>query len=581
MCGMSEKTQAEAHARRMFGSVLSAFRRTLLSPVSSACFVGFFLAVGLCWLVSSRVTRSAAEETLRSAAADMRLAIDNCVDELLYYQGHAICRLYGTPQAMVNLNLDELLRLYNLDELSIVGSNGVAVADSLSGPGFDMGSQPESAKFNCLLRGVKTYSQPFRSAVERPGVRRKYAGVAFPPPAKGYIQMGFDETRVKDGIDFWFADLAVGRHIGERGFFVIAKEESGVIDSNSFETEVRGETPRRCLTLADVGFDAAGAPKDPEEFFTATLFGVRCLCLTDVRSHHRVIAALPLAEVNGGSGRLVIATALILLAVFTLVVAFMTKLTRLVDRLRVYIAAERERQQRDLELARTIQVSSLSTVFPDEPDHSIAARMLTARDVGGDFYDFCSLPDGRILVLIADVSGKGIPAALFMMRAKAIIRGAVSGHPGSLAAAIEEANAMLADANEANMFVTAWISILDRATGELECVNAGHNPPLVRHADGTVEWLRARSGLVLAAMSGSPYRTAHFTLGHGDLLFLYTDGVTEAMDVRGNLYGETRLERTLAAAGADAISAVCDDVRTFAAGAEQSDDITVIALLRK
>ena len=558
-----------------------AFWRTLLSPVSRACFIGFLLAVALSWVVSSRMAYLNAKEMLRSAAADMRLAIDNCVDELLFYEGHAICKHYRTPQAMVNENLDEILKRYNIDELSVVGSNGVAVADSLSGPGFDMGSQPESAKFNCLLGDVETYSQPFRSAVERPGVRRKYAGVRFPPPAKGYVQLGFDETRVKDGIDFWFADLATGRHIGERGFFVIAKEETGVIDSNSYEPERSGETPRERRTLADIGFDADKAPTDPQKFFFATLFGERCLCLTEVRSHHRVVSALPITEVEGRSSSLVRWTSLILLVIFVLVVLFMTKLTRLVDQLRVYIAEEKERQQKDLVLAHTIQTSSLSTDFPDEPDFAISARMITARDVGGDFYDFCRLPDGRMLVLIADVSGKGVPAALFMMRAKAIIRSAVFRRPEALAEAISEANAALAEANDANMFVTAWIAVFDRATGAVECVNAGHNPPLVRHADGSVEWLRLRSGLVLAAMDGAKYRTERLSLRRGDVLFLYTDGVTEAMDADSGQFGEERLESALKGANTREIDAVCDAIRRFVGATEQSDDITILTLRYK
>lgn len=578
---MNEKVTVSNRLKHQVVALARALWSTLLSPASRACFIGFVLAVAFSWIVSSRNAHQNAEDTLRAAAADMRLAIDNCVDELLFYEGHAICKHYGTPQAMVNENLNDILRRYNLDELSVVGADGVAVADSLSGPGFDMGSQPESAKFNCLLRGVETYSQPFRAAVERPGVRRKYAGVRFPPPAKGYVQLGFDETRVKDGIDFWFADLATGRHIGERGFFVIAKEETGVIDSNSFESEQRGEAPRKRRTLAEIGFDADKAPKDPNEVFTMRLFGEDCLCLTEVRSHHRVISALPLSEVMGSTESLIVWTSLILLVIFAIVVAFMTKLTRLVNQLRVYIAAEKERQQKDLILARTIQASSLSTDFPDKPEFAIVARMITARDVGGDFYDFCPLADGRILVLVADVSGKGVPAALFMMRAKAIIRSAVYRRPDSLAAAIEEANSALADANDANMFVTAWIALLDLKTGAVECVNAGHNPPLVKHADGSLEWLRVRSGLVLAAVGGAKYRTERLALRHGDVLFLYTDGVTEAMNVAGELYGEPRLEAALKGAGADAIAAVCDDLHAYVGAAEQSDDITILTLLYK
>ena len=128
------------------------------------------------------------------------------------------------------------------------------------------------------------------------------------------------------------------------------------------------------------------------------------------------------------------------------------------------------------------------------------------------------------------------------------------------------------------MFVTAWIGIWDPLTGDLEYVNAGHNPPLVRRADGAVDWIRNRGGIALAAMSGARYRTHEFTLGPNDELLLYTDGVTEAMNAAGELYGEERLERYFSQAGKDVVNGLFSDVADFAGGAEQSDDITALHL---
>ncbi len=257
-----------------------------------------------------------------------------------------------------------------------------------------------------------------------------------------------------------------------------------------------------------------------------------------------------------------------------------------VDALKGYIDEAEHRHDSELALARQIQHSALPSVFPPFPDRidfDLYASMDAAREVGGDFYDFFLLNDHTLVFLIADVSGKGVPAALFMMKAKTEIHSLMETNIG-VDEAFTRANERLCEANESGMFVTAWLGKLDVSTGELAYANAGHNPPLLKRASGEFEYLRqAKPNFFLAGMEGIRYRKNSVTLGPGDKLFLYTDGVTEACDPSEALFGEKRLVQTLNSTGQKetprgTCDAVAQAVKAHAAGAEQSDDITMLCV---
>ena len=223
--------------------------------------------------------------------------------------------------------------------------------------------------------------------------------------------------------------------------------------------------------------------------------------------------------------------------------------------------------------------------------------MQPAKQVGGDFYDFfligeeISTSSGKLGFVVADVSGKGVPAALFMMKAKALIRDYV-GSGMELGEAISEANRQICDGNDAGMFVTAWVGVLDYATGHVDYVNAGHNPPLLWAFDanneggsargGAWQWLKKKSGLPLGLFDGMPYTAHSLDCLPGDMFVLYSDGVTEAMDVNEALYSEDRLialaEECYLQHPRELLDSVRSDVARFAEGAEQSDDITILTL---
>lgn len=245
---------------------------------------------------------------------------------------------------------------------------------------------------------------------------------------------------------------------------------------------------------------------------------------------------------------------------------------------------EKDRMKTELYLAKDIQMSMLPKVFPPFPEQNyfdIYANMEPAREVGGDFYDFFMLDDKNVVVVIADVSGKGIPAALFMSIAKIIIKNnMISGY--SVGECFSRTNNVFSENNEAGLFITSWLGLFNVETGILTYVNAGHNPPLISHKNGTFEFLKSTPGFVLGGLEGIKYRQNEVKLNVGDKLFLYTDGVTEAHNTSNNLYGEKRLKEYLDAHINDSInnliSGLRTDIKKYAGDALQSDDITMLVL---
>ncbi len=256
-----------------------------------------------------------------------------------------------------------------------------------------------------------------------------------------------------------------------------------------------------------------------------------------------------------------------------------------VEVLKGYIDAAEKRIEQELEFARTIQESALPKNFKfPRDDFEIYATMDPAKEVGGDFYDFFFIDQNKLALVIADVSGKGIPAALFMMRSKTAIRGlAESGH--SAAEILSRANSTLCEGNDAEMFVTVWIGIIDLTTGRMQCANAGHEYPLLMHNGGDYEYVHDGHGLALAAMDGMPYKEYELEMHPGDRLFVYTDGIPEAIDGNVEQYGIERLANALNtlkdATIADTLPAVRKNISDFVGEADQFDDITMLGFVYK
>ncbi len=263
-----------------------------------------------------------------------------------------------------------------------------------------------------------------------------------------------------------------------------------------------------------------------------------------------------------------------------------TTIAKTLEHLEVMREALRSRDElvairRELGVAAKMQESILPTSFPKDPRYEIHASMTPALEVGGDFYDFFRLDDGRMGIVMADVSGKGVPAALFMMVSRTVMKGTAIGERDPVRA-LMEANQLLVESNEEAMFVTLFYASFDPNSGRLDFANGGHNLPYVVKRNGEVHQIECDAGVVLAVLPGFEFPGGSLDLDPGDVVFFYTDGITEAMDEEGEEFGDDSLAEVLAQiAGSDAAAfsgRVVEAVREHAGDAAQSDDITCLCL---
>jgi sigma-B regulation protein RsbU (phosphoserine phosphatase) len=246
--------------------------------------------------------------------------------------------------------------------------------------------------------------------------------------------------------------------------------------------------------------------------------------------------------------------------------------------------AVKERIESELKIAHSIQMSFLPKEFPPFPEKGefeIYAMIEPAKEVGGDLYDFFLLNEDNLFFSIGDVSDKGVPAALFMAVTKTLMK-SIAKYGIEPSDILTKLNSELCKENESMMFVTIFCGILNCKTGELTYSNAGHNPPLIIHSDQRTEWLHVPKGLVLGAIEDAGYKTERTLLYPGDTLFLYTDGVTEAMNSSKNIYSDRRLQGTVekgtVTAAESLVEYVMRSVKDFSGSETQSDDITILAV---
>ena len=593
--------------------IAQSFQRWLLLCVC----VAFAATCLFTWSLQTSITATNTDYLLRLNAQDVRDDISDASDENLIALAEEMAVWLPEDADELGEALPTLMRAYDVAEINLVGEDGIIWASTAEGfVGYDMAAGEQSAFFLPLLSGTQSLAQSYQPIAYDSSISRKYAGVAL--PSGGFLQVGYDAARFQRDLDKQVIRAARNRHIGQNGSIIICNEDWVIVSARDGH---EGESLRE----TGLWIDRDSMPENTR--FSATVHSVASYCFYTETEGYYIIAVLPEEEAVFSRDIAVYITVFMEIVVFAalftnvyflikkLVVENIQKVNRslsqitggnlnvtvdvrsneefaslsddinsTVSTLKAYIAEAAARIDRELEFARTIQHAALPSVFPPYPgrtDFDIFASMDAAKEVGGDFYDFYLLDRHTLAFLIADVSGKGIPAAMFMMTTKTLIKGlAESGI--EVDEIFTRANEKLCEGNDAGMFVTAWMGILDLNTGLVRYANAGHNPPALRRGNGAFEYLRSRPNFILGGMAGVKYRTNELQLRPGDRLYLYTDGVTEATDSGKCLFGEARLLESLNSVTAEDAQALCTavarSVDTFVAEAPQFDDITMLSL---
>jgi len=594
--------------------ISQSFQNWLLLLVAAA----FLTTTTFLWIFQTKLAQENTVRLLELNIADVRQDIQDASDENLLELTTQIANRINEAQIITLDLLLELCRQYDVTEINCINEDGIIVASTYQDfLNYDMSSGEQSEDFMVLLNGQSAYVQSYQPVSYDASISRKYAGVVLEDG--GFVQVGYGFERFQRDIREFVVGVTRNRHVGEGGCIIIADESGNIVsDRNGNEG----------LQLDVTGIRIHADSMHPGEVFTAEVYGESCYCMYKQQEGYTIVAVMPQSEAALSRNVAVsVTTAMQILVFFALFVMIFVLVKKLVvdnilkingslaaitdgkldtvvdvrsheefaalsddinstvDTLKRYISDAEARIDAELAFAKAIQHSALPSIFPPYPNRkefSIWACMDTAKEVGGDFYDFYFVDEDTLAFLIADVSGKGIPAAMFMMTAKTLLKSyAESGM--CVAEVLTQANHKLCEGNEAGMFVTVWMGYLNTRTGEVTYANAGHNPPLIRHGDGSVEMVRSRPGLVLAGMEGIRYRANTVQLKPGDLLYLYTDGVTEATDADNGLYGEARLQAVLQRENAGDVRTVCRQVREdmdrFVGEAPQFDDITMLALV--
>lgn len=595
--------------------ISQSFLRWLLALV----VIAFLATTVFLWIFQTGLSEKNTVNLLNLNISDVRDDINDASDEHLLNLARQIASDITTVDDVTSTLLDELALQYDVTEINCIDSNGIIVATM--NPNFlnyDMASGEQSGEFMVLLSGTKEFVQSYQPLSYDASISRKYGGIAL--SGGGFVQVGYGAERFQRDIDQFVVGVTRNRHVGEGGSIIIVDENWNIVSD-------RHGNEGKNLDVTGLWIDTESITES--KTFVADVYGEPCYCMYQVTEGYIIVAVLPKSEAalsrNVAVGVTTAMQIAIFVALFIMIFSLVKRLVvnninkingslsaitegkldtvvdvcshvefealsndinSTVDTLKRYISDAAARIDAELAFAKAIQHSALPSVFPPYPNRSefdIHATMYTAKEVGGDFYDFYFVDEDTLAFLIADVSGKGIPAAMFMMTSKTLLKScAESGM--RVNEVFTHANEKLCEGNDAGMFVTAWMGLLNIKTGRLTYANAGHNPPLLKRADGGFAFLKSRAGFVLAGMEGIRYRENELQLAPGDVIYLYTDGVTEATDSSDAMYTEERLLRTLDRTEDDP-KIICEtvkaDVDEFVGNAPQFDDITMLCLKYK
>ena len=594
--------------------IANTFQRWLLLCI----VIAYLVTSAFTYILQNGMVKIETQKVFASAINDVEKDVKEKSDiQLLNIVKQVKQEYENTP----NVLLSTLAIKHNVRELNVVDDRGMIIdsSDASVINTYDMNSKEQSKEFVDVLKQQDSFVQQYSPKGKNENVWRKYAAVKLDDG--GFIQVGYDAVQFHWMLNEFVVDVTKNRHVGTGGFVAVCDEKLRLVIDNEYSgvhiskigivppEEMENGKAATALYYADI---VDGKSEDSEKYMYVFKF-VEGYCIiaampereamfmrdaslyTSIFMQVLIFAALfvfiyilikrviinNLQKINDTLGRITEGDLNVKVDVRSNeeFASLSDDINSTVSTLKRYIAEAAARIDKELEYAKQIQLSALPTNFPDGDDYSIYAQMIAAKEVGGDFYDFYKLSDTTVAFLAADVSGKGIPAAMFMMTAKTIIKDlAESGM--AVNDIFTKANEKLCENNEADMFVTAWMGILDLQTGNMKCANAGHNPPLLKRADGSFECLKTRAGFVLAGMEGVRYRVSEMTLNPGDRLFLYTDGVPEATNVENQLYGEDRLlafmNQNATVQATELLPALKANIDEFVGEAPQFDDITML-----
>ena len=518
-------------------------------------------------------------------------------------------------------DLNELAEIYEVADIYVIDENGIVVrAVDESTIGYDMNSdadlpeeERQSSEFMVLLESdCDEYVQESKPLAIDSETLRKLAGVSL--SYGGFVQVGYDSDMFQEELRNQMKILAANRRVGENGYVLIIDEDYNIISNNP---EYDG------MPIGSYGISLDEIPLD--RLYSTSISGTKVYMMAAEAEGFYILAIMTGNEVFASRDNMVYVYSymeILIFAVLFVIIYIIIKrvvvnnirsvntslgkiiggnldttvdvhsseefaslsddINSTVDTLKRYIDEAAGRIDKELAFAKDIQLSALPSeypAFPHRTDFDVYATMDTAKEVGGDFYDYYFVGKDRLAFLIADVSGKGIPAAMFMMNAKSVIRDLAETQI-PVNEVFTKVNERLSEGNDADMFVTAWMGIIQLDSGHVTFANAGHNPPVVYRKGQGGEYLKSRAGLVLAGMNGVKYRLQEFDMAPGDRLYLYTDGVTEATSSAEELYGEDRLLNYINAHGdlsaQELLKGIRSDIDSFVGDAEQFDDITMV-----
>ena len=568
-------------------------------------FVAFLFSTIFMYGLQNGLSVSQATDTLSLSLDNISEDIDESSDkEVLSVARQAVNDIpSGT--------LADVAAKYKVSIISIVGNDGIITQSSDSAlTGYDVKTD---INFNELINGKNEAVKSFNAEND---TALKNIKTAVIKTDSGFILVGYNQNDFQNSIGSKLSRVVSKHSVGKNGFVIVKSSDNRVLnqenisDENSavadelnidFEADEAktllekkiGNIPYYCMYDVTDGLTVVVLMTENEAFMVqsislyantfmeilvfAMMFGAiyKLIKTVIVNKMNKINSCLE--EITDGNMDIVVDVRSN--EEFQLL---SDDINSTVGTLKRYIKEASERIDKELEFAKNIQISSLpnSISVSGRNEFEICPFMKTAKEVGGDFYDFYFTNSNVLNFLIADVSGKGIPAAMFMMRAKTELKN-LTESGAAVDSVFTRANNELCSGNEAGMFVTAWQGCLDLETGKVTFANAGHNPPVVRH-NGKFDYVKSKHGLVLAGMEGLKYKACELTLEPGDVIFLYTDGVTEATDNNDELYGEDRLLSILNSNECEDMNELCRsveaDIDKFIDGADQFDDITMIAL---